>query len=87
MHPALRKMIRTKIKSMVEDINMNGGWTITGWHRCGTTTTQGTGAGDEAMQSHRTMGQIVSLEPSVPAALDLDTFKDSLIQSVQPAMP
>ena len=87
MCPPLRGAIRAKVKSMVEDINANGGWTVTGWHRCGTTTTQGVGAGEEAMQSHKTVGHIVSLEPSVSAAVDLDTFKENLIDSIQPTIP
>ena len=54
---------------------------------CGISTTQGSGAGEESMQSHRTKGHIVSLTPTTPAAMDLDVFKDAMIAAVQPNMP
>ena len=79
-------MIRNRIKTMVSEVNLNGGWTVVGWHRNGLIT-EGTGAGEEAMESHRTEGHIVCLEPTDPACLDRDSHKDSLIASIEATIP
>ena len=72
--------IRTAVNAMVEHVNDNGGWTVTGWHRNGKITENN----GEQTQSVCTRGHIVSIQPTNSAAITSQAFRDNLIQAVQP---
>jgi len=72
------RQFRKKIDSMVNYINTHGGWTCVGWHRQGQIHDQ---SSDEMLESSKTDGHIVRLEPSNPKVLTDETFHLMIIDT------
>ena len=54
-------IIEDQLTAMAEFINENGGWTVMGWHRRGTTNT---GSNNEPVIALSTKGHLVRIEPT-----------------------
>lgn len=65
------------LRDMVDIVNLNGGWTIVGWHRLGERTDA---EGTELVSSTSTKGHLVSVTPTNIAVLDMPAFKSMRIK-------
>ena len=66
---------RTKIRQMVESININNGWTVVGWYKAGTVGDAANKDGNERIANTVVTVHISHLQPTDKQALDMDTFK------------
>ena len=75
--PSMYDQVRKNVKAMVELINEDGGWHVSGWHRQGLRDTT---TGDSVL-SDATKGHITYLYPTTPSVMDKENFQTLLIDT------
>jgi len=80
--------IQQSVPAMVNYININGGWSVTGWHKRGVVADTTTG---EQLLSVGTMGHIILLQPTDMTVLERPQFRALMIitpgNDVMPVVP
>jgi len=80
--------IQESVLAMVHFVNINGGWSVTGWHKRGVITDDGTG---DQILSIRTAGHLILLQPTDMSILDRPEFRAMKIcepnNNVLPTVP
>jgi len=80
--------IQQSVPAMVNYININGGWSVTGWHKRGVVADSTTG---EQLLSVGTMGHIILLQPTDMSVLERPQFRAMTIitpgNDVMPVVP
>jgi len=66
------------IDKMVDVVNRNGGWTVSGWHRQGV---RNEGTTIDELYNGRTRGHITYLQPSDRTSLDLQEYLDLMLET------